>query len=41
LKGWIQTSFFSWDITNILQDYLGYGYSDIPEMYYKYGSTIR
>jgi hypothetical protein len=28
--------FASWDITNILEGYLGYRYNDIPAMYYKY-----
>jgi hypothetical protein len=28
--------FASWDITNVLEGYLGYRYNDIPAMYYKY-----
>jgi hypothetical protein len=28
--------FASWDITNVLEEYLGYRYNDIPAMYYKY-----
>lgn len=32
----MQTSLPFGDITNILEDYLGYGYNDILEMYYKY-----
>jgi hypothetical protein len=28
--------FASWDITNVLEGYLGYRYNDIPTMYYKY-----
>jgi len=29
--------FASWDITSVLEEYLGYRYNDIPAMYYKYG----
>jgi hypothetical protein len=28
--------FASWDITNVLEGYLGYRYNDISAMYYKY-----
>jgi hypothetical protein len=28
--------FSNWDITNVLEGYLGYWYNDIPAMYYKY-----
>jgi hypothetical protein len=28
--------FASWDITNVLEEYLEYRYNDIPAMYYKY-----
>jgi hypothetical protein len=28
--------FASLDITNVLEEYLGYRYNDIPAMYYKY-----
>jgi hypothetical protein len=28
--------FAKWDITNILEDYLGYRYNDLLQMYYKY-----
>jgi hypothetical protein len=28
--------FINWDITNVLEEYLGYRYNDIPAMYYKY-----
>jgi hypothetical protein len=28
--------FANWDITNVLEGYLGYRYNDIPAMYYKY-----
>jgi hypothetical protein len=27
--------FASWDITSVLEEYLGYRYNDIPAMYYK------
>jgi hypothetical protein len=30
--------FANWDITNVLEWYLGYRYNDIPAMYYKYNN---
>jgi hypothetical protein len=32
----MQTSSVFWDLTNILESYMGYKYNEIPAMYYKY-----